>query len=488
MSKKVALLGIHHESNTFIKTQTTLEDFKNGHLLKGQDIIHEYRCAFHEIGGMLEIMEKEGIEVIPIFYAEANPGGIISAETYNTLIYEMMRELDKEMPVDGCLVVPHGAAVSESFPDMDGHWLNVLRNKIGSSIPIIGTVDPHANMSQTMVAATNGLIAYKTNPHTDQRETGILAAMLMVSILKRSVSPVQVLFSLPLAISIEKQRTDIEPCKSLLSYANSFMKRRDILSVSILLGFPYADVKEMGTSVVIIANKDKELALQVGELLSSYIVTNKQQFNGIKTDVPKKDFLRNCKRPILFLDMGDNVGGGAPGNSTYLLEAFERKKIENSFICIWDPMSVIEAGKHIIGDRFTLSIGASPISGIPYSSIVTLLALQRGHFEETKPRHGGQIHFDMGMTALVKTIEGTTIMLTSIRTLPFSLQQLLSFNLEPSSFDIIVAKGVNAPIAAYDPVCSTILQIDTPGTTGADMTSFNYHNRRKPMFPFENIC
>ena len=76
-------------------------------------------------------------------------------------------------------------------------------------------------------------------------------------------------------------------------------------------------------------------------------------------------------------------------------------------------------------------------------------------------------------------------MLTSLRVPPYSLSQLTSFNINPTDFDVLIAKGVNAPIAAYKSICKAILQVNTPGVTQADMTQFTYQNRRKPLFPFE---
>src|SRR6478735_1742299 len=142
---RVALMGIVHESNTFVSELTTLDHFRRGHWLYGKDIVNEYRDAFHEIGGMLEAMEEAGIDVVPIMYAEATPGGKLSAETFDHLSHEMFSILKKNLPVDGCLVVPHGAGVSENYDDMDGHWLSKLRSLVGPEMPIIGTIDPHAN-------------------------------------------------------------------------------------------------------------------------------------------------------------------------------------------------------------------------------------------------------------------------------------------------------------------------------------------------------
>ncbi len=488
MSLRIALLGIYHESNTFLDKPTELSDFKKGHWLFGDDIIQEYKDAYHEIGGMIEVLDQEGIEIVPVMYAEATPGGKITSETYYILLQKMMEELEPILPVDGCLVVPHGAAVSESFADMDGHWLSLLRNKVGMQIPIIGTIDPHANVSQLMISSTDALVAYKTNPHVDQHQVGKEAANILVKALQKKIRPQQLLIEIPLAISIEQQYTGKDPCKSLYDYVAQLSKERDILSISIVLGFPYADVKEMGTSVIVIMNNNKNQALSVGKKVEGYIVDRKETFVGNKKDISSVlPLIADSKKPILMLDMGDNVGGGAPGNSIFLLEELEEFGNWKFFICLYDPKVVKQTSQYKSGDLFDINISNNEYESKSFVINVRLLEASEGKFKETDPRHGGQVNYDMGNIAIVSTLRGNVIMLTSLRIPPFSLRQLTTFNISPGDFDIIVAKGVNAPIAAYAPVCPTIIQVNTPGVTQADMTRFNYENRRKPLYPFENL-
>jgi microcystin degradation protein MlrC len=114
------------------------------------------------------------------------------------------------------------------------------------------------------------------------------------------------------------------------------------------------------------------------------------------------------------------------------------------------------------------------------------MGIYAGKFEEKGPRHGGQLNYDMGTGAVLRTAAGNTVLLHSKRIPPFSLAQLISCNIDPKQYDVIIAKGVNAPIAAYSEVCPTRLQAYTPGSSQADMTQFEYKNRRKPLYPFEN--
>ena len=489
MSFRVALLGIYHESNTFVITPTVLDDFRNGKYLKGESIRKEYQLAHNEIGGMLEVLDKEGIEAIPLLFASATPGGTISAETYNFILQETLEELKKVLPIDACLVIPHGAGVSEEFPDMDGHWLSKVREVVGDTIPIIGTLDLHANVSQLMVSSTNALVAYKQNPHVDMRQRGVESAKLLVNLLNGITKPVQALVQVPLAISIEQQLTANEPCISLYAYANQLSAEPGILALSIQHGFPYADVHEMGTSIIVVADGDYEKALSVAKKLEAYILVHKSSFVGKKNDIPSAlNLINDSAKPVCLLDMGDNVGGGGPANNSCILEAFEESKKYKFFVCMYDPQAVIDASLHEQGEQFDLTVIGTGKDGLKTLKLnVKLLRISDGTFQESNPRHGGQINFRMGKTVVVSTKEGGVIMLTSLRVMPFSLQQLISQGVVPSEFDAIVAKGVNAPIAAYAPVCPTIIQVNTPGVTQADMTLFDYQQRRKPLFPFENV-
>jgi len=486
--KRVALLGIYHESNTFIKTPTTLQDFANSHWLKGEAIRSEYRDAFHEIGGMLEVLDSHEVEVVPVMFAEATPGGIIEKAAYHRLLQDMMEGLRQALPVDGCMVIPHGAGVAEGYPDMDGHWLGELRRLLGDHIPVIGTLDPHANGSAAMIAATDALVSYKTNPHIDQRATGKAAATLMVRTLNSEITPVQALAQVPVAISIEQQYTAAEPCRGLLALAAQIERRAGILSASLLLGFPYADVAEMGSSFIVVSDNDATAASAAAETLRSALMNVRQQCTGEKKTI--YDLLHHIgdmPKPVLLLDMGDNIGGGSEGSSALLLKALEEDGRYRSFVSIYDPEATQQARSRRTGEQFPLQFGNETglPGGPPYSGRVQLKSIADGKFRETHPRHGGQVNYDMGPIALVETANGNTVMLSSLRVPPFSLSQLTTFGIRPEAYEVIVAKGVNAPIAAYGAVCPTRIQVNTPGVTQADMTLFHYANKRKPLFPFE---
>ena len=185
--------------------------------------------------------------------------------------------------------------------------------------------------------------------------------------------------------------------------------------------------------------------------------------------------------------MGDNVGGGSPADGTLIAHGLFKHQIPRSFVCLYDPESVDRAKHSGIGSRIILEMGGKTddLHGPPLSAEVLVEGFYEGVFHEKQPRHGGSTHFDQGQTAVVSSDTGLTVMLTSKRMAPFSLEQLRSFGLDPETFQVLVAKGVNSPLAAYEEVCSNFIRVDTPGVTGSNLNYFDYQHRRKPMFPFE---
>jgi len=486
---RVGIIALQHESNTFLSTPTTWQDFERGAILTGQEIRREYGASHHEVGGFFQGLESEGLEAVPIFLAWAMPSGVITARTLDKLLAAMLDALKAAGKLDGILVAPHGAAVAENCPDMDGAWLRELRSRVGPQLPIVGTLDLHGNLSEAMVRATDALIAYRTNPHLDQRERGVEAARLMARILRGEVRPTQAAAFPGLAINIERQHTAESPCRECYEALDDMRADKRVISNSLLLGFPFADVREMGTSVLVVTNNEPHLARTLADQFAEYLTLRRKDFVGKMVDVDTAiERASRLSGPVCLLDMGDNVGGGSPGDSTILLEALLQHGVRDAFVCLTDPAAVDEARKAGSGARLTLRIGGKTdkLHGEPLTVSGKVRGLFEGVFNENLPRHGGRTHYDMGPTAILTLDAGPTVMLTSRRVAPFSLQQLTSCQLDPRVFRILVAKGVHAPIAAYAPVCSGFIRVNTPGVTSADMTQFEYKHRRKPLFPFES--
>ncbi len=485
---RIGIIALLQESNTFIAQPTRLAHFEEELLVTGEAMRDRLAGTHHEVGGMLHALEGEQAEAVPSFAARALPFGVVEKPAIETLMHMMLAAMDAAGPIDGLLVAPHGATVSEPWPDVDGHWLSEVRRQLGPDRPIIGTLDPHGNLSPAMAQACDALIAYRTNPHLDQRARGIDAARLICRTLRGHVKPKMAAAFPPLAINIEKQHTAEEPCVSLYRRADEQLADDRVVSNSIMLGFPYADVPEMGSSVIVVTDNEPALARQLADELAGYLWEHRKEFEGEFLSIEGAlDKSASLSGPVCLLDMGDNVGGGSPGDGTLLAQAIHERKLPKGLVVLCDPESVAMA--EAIGEwgtgLFRVGGKTDKLHGPPLACEATVQGMFDGKFEEPHPRHGGIGSYDQGRTAVVRTDTGLTIVLTSRRTPPFSLRQITSCGLNPAEFHLIVTKGVNAPIAAYREVCRTFLRVNTPGCTAADLAEFHYERRRRPMFPFE---
>lgn len=494
MKQRVGIIALLQESNTFIGRPTTLQRFRENLLATGEAVRTELAGALHEVGGFFAELDHADIEAVPIFAARAMPYGVMTAATFDTLLTMLIDELRRCGPLDGVLVAPHGATVSEQVADVDGRWLHLVREHVGTGCPIIGTLDPHANLSARMIDATDALIAYRTNPHIDQRERGEDAARLLIDTLAGRVRPTQAAALLPLAINIECQHTGSSPCRELYDAAARLRTAPGVLSTSICLGFPYADVPEMGAATIAVTDGDRARAEQLADELGAAIWRMRAAFQpqlmsvtAALDRVAELDRSGQLHRPVCLLDMGDNVGGGSPGDSTILAHALHDRPLGEAFVCLYDPEAVSGADQATVGERVALSVGGKSDDqhGSPLVDTFTVVAKSDGRFHEPCARHGGLSNYDQGRTVVVRSDAGLTIMLTSLRMAPWSLEQLHHCGLRPDAFKVLVAKGVHAPVAAYAEVCDDLLRVNTPGVTSADLQRFDFRQRRRPMFPFE---
>jgi microcystin degradation protein MlrC len=486
---RVGIIALLQESNTFIAGPTTLAHFQEDLLVEGEAIRVRLADAHHEVGGFFAGLAEEKLDAVPIFAARALPHGIVAAAAFDALLSRMDAAIDSAGKLDGLLVAPHGATVSANYPDADGHWLARLRQRFGRKFPIIGTLDPHANVSPKMVAACDALIAYRTNPHLDQRARGIDAARLMARTLRGEVKPTMAAAFPPLVVNIERQLTAAPPCRTVYEYADAMLREPGVLSNSLILGFPYADVAEMGASMLVVTDNDFAQAEALVTDLQNFWWQRREEFVGHFASIARAlEQATKLEGPITLLDMGDNVGGGSPGDGTELAHALaSRPDLAPAFVCLCDPEAVKLATTAGPGVRARLKVGGKTddLHGKPLEEDFLIKGFYDGKFQETQSRHGGFVSFDQGPTAVVETPQGLTIMLTTRRMVPFSIKQLTSGGLDPARFRILVAKGVHAPVAAYAPVSKHLIRVDTPGVTSADLSRLTYHHRRRPMFPFE---
>ena len=323
-----------------------------------------------------------------------------------------------------------------------------------------------------------------------------------------------------LTIPIAAQHTAADPARGLYTDLAEVLQWPGMLSASVCMGFSYADVKEMGTSFLAVADGNEELARHAAKFLAYRCWARRREFlpslpspeeavrdamspsaknarkpvvlmdigdnvgggssggSTVLLEERLRQGAREAQKPVVLMDIGDNVGGGSSGGSTVLLEELLRQGAHNALVVLHDPAAV----------EACVATGVRGTLFLPLIGEARVRTLSDGLFTETQVRHGGWMHCDQGVTVVVETVVGGhTIVYTSRRMAPMSLEQLISLGIHPERKSILIVKGVVAPRAAYEPIAGRIVLVDTPGPTANDPASFSYKHRRRPLFPIEPV-
>lgn len=498
MTLRIACLGMMHETNTFQTVPTTYEAFEGFELLRGDEITAQHGTANSTFAGFYEGAGRFEFDLVPLLYAFTGPTGTVTKDAFDRIVGEMIERLQASGPFDGVLLGQHGAAASEEFPDMDGEIARRVRVAVGADTPVVMCLDLHSNITRAMVENVDATVVYRTNPHLDPKARAVEASDILVRTIRGDARPVQWIEQLPMMINISKQATELEPMKSVMDDVRSVIERPGILSASCGQGYPYADVIEMGVSFVVVADGNVDAAQDAARWLADRTWERRALF-GNDTPSPAEALAAAMSAPVdagptVIMDMGDNVGGGGSADSTHLLAEAQRLGTGELLMSLFDPDSVRECVAVGPGADVTLKVGGKTdtLHGEPIEVTGRVRAITDGRFEEPTPIHGGFRFFDYGPTVALDLEatgglgSGVTLLLHTERGVGnMTRQQMYSIGIFPERYRIVIAKGVVSPRAAYEPIAREIILADTPGVSSADMSTFNFQNRRRPLYPFE---
>jgi microcystin degradation protein MlrC len=483
---RIAIAGFMHESNTFNPLRTDRGAFEAQSLSFGPDLLGEWRDAHHEVGGFIEAAAADGFEAVPLVMAWATPSGRVADAVLDEITQHIIDGVRREKP-DGLLLALHGAMVAESHPDADGEVVARLRSALGRDFPVAVTLDLHGNLSQRLIENCQIAVAYRTCPHVDQRECGRRVAKLLLGTLRGEARPCMALAKPPLIVNIMTHDTSAEPLRAFMQRARGLEQQPGILAASLLPGFAYSDVEQMGPSVVVVTDNDPQKAQADADQLAAQIWDARRQFVRDLPDACRavELALRADRRPVVLVDTGDNVGGGSAADGTVILSELLRQGATESVVCLFAPDEVRQCTAAGVGGEVALTVGGKVdrLHGEPVAVMGRVRVLHAGTYVESQPRHGGRRVHHMGLTALVELPGRNLLVLNSQRHPPFSLGQLTCLGIRPELQRILVVKAAIAYKAAYAPIAGTIIEVDTPGITAVNPRRFDYKHICRPMFP-----
>lgn len=484
---RVALIGFYHETNSFSRTHTSLDLFRSYQFAEGVEIVDRYRNTGTEPGGVIAGAKEERFDLIPILFAAAVPFGPIADECFDEIVSRCRAGLRDAGMLDGVITILHGAASTESEADADGALLRIIRAVVGPNVPIVATLDFHANVSQAMMETADAMTGYRTYPHRDMAERGREATALL-AMLMRGEGLHRSHVKLPLLTVPQCQATEEEPMLGLMATRDRIAALPDIISVSVLMGFAYSDCAHLGASIVAYA-VSQAAADDAAADMAQEVWARREAFVPVLEPVTAISELTGpaVAAPIVLLDPADNVGGGSAGDGTAILAELLTVGTQGAVVVICDPVAARRATASGIDGTFSGEVGAlvDDLHGTPVH-----LEGRVTYARDSDFRHSGSYMTGfvsrMGLTAIVDT-GGTKVVLTSLRTMPFDIEQLRSIGIEPGEQRVLVVKSAIAWRAAYGPVARTVVTVDTPGICTSNIRRLDYRMIPRPMFPLDAI-
>ena len=485
---RLFLAMMSHETNTFSNIPTDRGQFEKRNLHYGGEIVETFRGTGTCLGGMIAAAERLGATLVPSVAAAASPAGRVTKDIYEHVKERLLADLRAAGRVDGVLLDLHGAMVPEGMDDGEGDIIAAVRAMVGANVPIAVTLDLHGNLSEAMVRGADLLHGYKTYPHVDMAERGVEAAERLADTIARRIRPTAAFRRPPLLPPIGSQRTAVGPMRHLYDMADEMERDPKVVSISILAGFPYADIPEAGLGVYVVTDDDPALAEALAERLARAAWERRHEFVHAGLPVPEavRRALAAAGRPVVLADMADNTGGGAAGDGTEILRELVRVGARSAVVaCLWDPAAVEACVRAGVGQRITLPVGGKVDDrhGAPLTVTGVVRTLSDGRFVHKGPMGRG-LPGRLGVTAVLD-VDDIKVILISYRWQTLDPEMLRFVGLEPLDHKIVVVKSTIHYRAAFEPLAAEIVEVDAPGLSSSNLDRFRFERVRRPIFPLD---
>jgi len=482
---RIAVGGIQHETNTFAQVKATLADFEAADawpgLVRGGDLFDAVRGINLPVAGFIEAARADGQSIVPLSWCSATPSAQVTRDAFEHISAMLIEDLRAATHLDAVYLDLHGAMVTEHLDDADGELLRRVREVVGADIPVVASIDFHANVSQLMIEQASALCSYRTYPHVDMAETG--ARTLRALRLLDGRKAAHAFEQLPFLIPLTSQCTLIDPLRSLLDAA-ALAERDPLISSNFTPGFPAADVSDCGPVVFAYGHDPhstretvRTLAQQVQESESACalaILSIDQTLREIGN--------AGGRGPIVLADTQDNPGAGGNADTTSLIKALIERRVTSVLAgVIFDPMAAAQAHSAGIGARVRLQLGAHTGFGTetPIAGEFEVVSLGDGKFVGTGPFYKGA-RMELGPMALLR-IGDVTIAVASKKQQAADQAMFRHLGVEPAEFHVVALKSSVHFRADFGPIASRILVVDAPGPNIADPSKLPFTKLRPGM-------
>ena len=496
-SPRVALLGFSIECNKFAPVATKAH-FVARTYLEGDAIVAEARALnprmLAETPGFVAAMDASGPWVpVGVALAMTEPNGPVEHNFFLELLDTIERRLRAALPVDAVYICSHGAALTTEEDDPDGVLFALVRRIVGPDVPIAATLDLHANVSERMVDSLDAFIGYRTNPHLDMRERGAEAAAAIREMLA-GMRPQAAFIRLPIVPPTVTMLTAAGPYAEMINLGQQRINP-EILNVSVMGGFAFADTVDNGLAIIVTARHDKHaaeaLAREIAELGWANRARFYPQLTSLEEAVEKALAVGRDQSlsALAFADVADNPGGGGRGNTTFLLRAFVEAGVKNSLLGVfYDPPLAAEAHRYGLHYQFDARFNREETTKFsePWSAPARVVALTDGNCVGRRGIYAG-MRLELGPCAALR-VGGLTVVVISHR-----VQCADPIFFEMMGLDIgrarsIVVKSRGHFRGGFDEFFGPdqIVEVDLPGLTSPVLSRFDWQRLPRPVIPLDD--
>jgi len=487
-SKTIAVGGFQHETNTFAPHLAPFEAFERADswpgLTIGEPLIETMAGLNIPLSGFIDAAQQAGHDLNSLCWCSAEPSSYVTRDAFERVADIICSGLRADASPEAVYLDLHGAMVTEHYEDGEGELLRRVREIVGPAIPVVISLDLHANVTTGMVDNCDAMTIYRTYPHLDMAATGARAFELLEFLLAGHRLH-RAMRKIPFLFPLTSQCTDFEPCRSIYDALEAMSQRPGMSDVDFATGFPPADIAECGAAVVAYGVDQGMVEAAADELYQQVLDAEADfTFESFSADEAVLRAMNNdSDKPVVLADAQDNPGAGGTSDTTGLLEAMVRNGAQRAVIAVmYDPEVADMAHQVGVGAILEIGLGAkSGLAGIePYHARYEVEALGDGRFTFT-----GQMNLNsqaqLGNMALLRVIDDNSevrVVVGSSRSQCLDQAMIRHLGIEPSQQKIVAVKSTVHFRADFDPIAAETLVVIAPGIHPCKLADLDYKNLR----------
>lgn len=495
---RILIAGYQHETNTFAPSLADWAAFTRGDsfpaFVCGHALVEQLASINIPVAGFIEFARRRSWTLLPSCWAGAIPSSYVTRESFERIAQTLCDDARAAGPLDGIYLDLHGAAVAEHVDDTEGELITRLRTIVGPGVPIVASLDLHANVTQAMLREADALVSYRTYPHVDMARTGERAAELMDRRLQAGRKEPMAAQRLPFLIPLNAQSTWMAPAQGLYEQLEALDREHGTV-LSFCMGFPASDFDECAPMVWGHGGQAERAVAELARLTGEPTQWRLEILSAREAVAQAMALAEGADKPVVIADTQDNPGAGGDSNTTGLLHALlaqgagRRYPGQVALGLMFDPAAARAACEAGVGATLELALGTAvpTFTGQPSDAPVRgrfkVVAVSDGRCTLTGPMMNG-LTVKLGASACLE-IDGVRVAVVSGKKQLLDRQLLRMVGLHTEQQRIVVVKSSNHFRADFQPHASHVLVAKAAGPMAADPADLPWRKlpaaiRRRP--------